>query len=154
MCLPISPPGQRARILSRSFGPDVHGYQGKSKFTWCKLWGEALPSGEQLQYASSFILYCDMRLNTLRLSYPNPSSFLKLVLIGFALAILPLLFAFGNAALYLDRLAEQSRNTVYQAVEATRASRVLSEQLTVMERSVRQYSARELFEFLMQSCTV
>lgn len=78
-----------------------------------------------------------MRMNTLRFSYPG--SFLKLMLIGFALAMLPLLFAFGNAALYLDRLAGQSRNTVYQAVEATRASRVLSEQLIVMERSVRQY---------------
>lgn len=78
-----------------------------------------------------------MRLNTLRFSYPN--SFLKLMLIGFALAMLPLLFAFGNAALYLDRLAGQSRNTVYHAVEATRASRALSEQLIVMERSVRQY---------------
>ena len=53
--------------------------------------------------------------------------------------MLPLLFAFANAALYVDRLAEQSRNTVAQAVQATRASRVLVEQLTLMERSVRQY---------------
>jgi len=73
----------------------------------------------------------------LRISYP--SSFLKLLLIGFALVMLPLLFAFGNAALHLERLAEQSRKAVYQAVEATRASRALSEQLTVMERSFRQY---------------
>jgi two-component system sensor histidine kinase GlrK len=68
-----------------------------------------------------------------------PGSFLKLLLIGFALIMLPLLFAFGNAALYLDRLAEQSRRTVYHAVEATRASRSLAEQLTVMERSTRQF---------------
>jgi len=68
-----------------------------------------------------------------------PKSFLKLLLIGFALAMLPLLFAFGNAALYLDRLAEQSRNTVTQAIQATRASRVLVEQLTLMERSARQF---------------
>lgn len=68
-----------------------------------------------------------------------PKSFLKLLLIGFALAMLPLLFAFGNAALYLDRLAEQSRSTVAQAIQATRASRVLVEQLTLMERSARQY---------------
>ncbi|HEY8117647.1 MAG TPA: HAMP domain-containing sensor histidine kinase [Methylophilaceae bacterium] len=53
--------------------------------------------------------------------------------------MLPLLFAFGNAALYLDRLAEQSRSTVAQAVQATRNSRVLVEELTLMERSVRQY---------------
>lgn len=73
----------------------------------------------------------------MRLAYP--SSFLKLLLIGFALAMLPLLFAFANAALYLDRLADQSQKTVYQAVEATRTSRVLTEQLTIMERSVRQH---------------
>ena len=73
----------------------------------------------------------------MRVAYPK--SFLKLLLIGFALAMLPLLFAFGNAALYLDRLAVQSRSTVAQAVQATRASRVLVEQLTFMERSARQY---------------
>lgn len=76
-------------------------------------------------------------MRRLRTLYPN--SFLKLLLIGFALTMLPLLFAFANAALYLDRLAEQSRKTVYQAVEATRSSRMLTEQLTTMERSVRQY---------------
>jgi len=73
----------------------------------------------------------------LRLGYPK--SFLKLLLIGFGLAMLPLLFAFGNVALYLDRLAEQSRNTVEQAVHATRSSRLLVEQLMLMERSTRQY---------------
>ena len=73
----------------------------------------------------------------MRIAYPK--SFLKLLLIGFALTMLPLLFAFGNAALYLDRLAEQSRKTVTQAVQATQASRGLVEQLTLMERSARQY---------------
>jgi len=68
-----------------------------------------------------------------------PKSFLKLLLFGFALAMLPLLFAFGNAAVYVDRLAEQSRNTVAQAVQATRSSRVLVEQLNLMERSARQF---------------
>lgn len=69
-----------------------------------------------------------------------PKSFLTLLLLGFALAMLPLLFAFGNAAVYVDRLAEQSTNTVVQAVQATRASRVLVEQLSRMERSARQYA--------------
>lgn len=76
-------------------------------------------------------------MTPLRLAYPN--SFLKLLLIGFALTMLPLLFAFANAALFLDRLAEQSRKTVFEAVEATRSSRALTEQLTLMERSTRQY---------------
>jgi two-component system sensor histidine kinase GlrK len=78
-----------------------------------------------------------MRLSNLRIAYPG--SFLKLLLIGFAMTMLPLLFAFANAALYLDQLAEQSRKTVHHAVDATRASRTLAEQLTAMERSTRQY---------------
>lgn len=76
-------------------------------------------------------------MKRIRVFYPN--SFLKLLLIGFTLTVLPLLFAFANAALYLDRLAVQSRKTVHQAVEATRASRVLTEQLTIIERGTRQY---------------
>lgn len=73
----------------------------------------------------------------MRISYPN--SFLKLLLVGFTLAILPLLLAFGSATLHVDRLAEQSQNTLAQAVQATRTSRVLIEQLNLMERSARQY---------------
>ncbi|MDP2248674.1 MAG: histidine kinase, partial [Nitrosomonadales bacterium] len=73
----------------------------------------------------------------MRIRYPN--SFLKLLLIGFILAMLPLLFAFGNATLHVDRLAEQSQSTLAQAVQATRTSRVLIEQLSLMERSARQY---------------
>ncbi|CAG0997585.1 two-component system, NtrC family, sensor histidine kinase GlrK [Methylophilaceae bacterium] len=57
--------------------------------------------------------------------------------------MLPLLFAFGNASLYVDRLAEQSQSTLAQAVQATRTSRVLIEQLNVMERSARQYFVLE-----------
>lgn len=76
-------------------------------------------------------------MKRLRIFYPN--SFLKLLSIGFVLTILPLLFAFANAALYLDRLADQSYKTVHRAVEATRASRVLTEQLTIIERGTRQY---------------
>jgi two-component system, NtrC family, sensor histidine kinase GlrK len=68
-----------------------------------------------------------------------PKSFFKLLLFGFALAMLPLLFAFGNASIHVDRLAEQSRNTIARAVQATRSSRVLVEQLSQMERSARQY---------------
>lgn len=68
-----------------------------------------------------------------------PDSFLKLLSIGFVLTMLPLLFAFANAALSLDSLATQSQQTVHRAVEATRASRELNAQLTVIERSTRQY---------------
>lgn len=72
-----------------------------------------------------------------------PKSFLTLLLFGFVLTMLPLLFAFGNTAIYLDRLATQSRDTVTQAVQVTRTSRALVEQITLMERSARQYFVLE-----------
>jgi len=68
-----------------------------------------------------------------------PKSFLQLILMGFVLVSLPLFFAFFNAALYVDRLANQSQKAVYQAVQATQGSRILVEQLTQMERSIRQF---------------
>jgi len=68
-----------------------------------------------------------------------PSSFLKLLLIGFAFAILPLLWAFANANIAFDRLAKQSELTISNAVKTTRASRIMQEQLHLMERSIRQY---------------
>lgn len=68
-----------------------------------------------------------------------PKSFLKLLLIGFALAILPLLAAFISANVYFDKLTKQSLFNMSQAVETTRASRILLEELAVMERSARQY---------------
>jgi two-component system sensor histidine kinase GlrK len=68
-----------------------------------------------------------------------PKSFLQLILLGFVLVSLPLFFAFLNAALYVDRLANQSQKAVYQAVQATQGSRIIVEQLTQMERTVRQF---------------
>jgi two-component system sensor histidine kinase GlrK len=73
----------------------------------------------------------------LRLVYPK--SFLTLLLIGFSLVALPFLFAFANATLYLDNITQQSRVAVTQAVQATRDSRTLVEQLGLMERVTRQY---------------
>lgn len=73
----------------------------------------------------------------MRIHYPD--SFLKLLLIGFAFAILPLLWAFANANIAFDKLAKQSEITISNAVETTRASRELQEQVHLMERSVRQY---------------
>ena len=73
----------------------------------------------------------------MRIRYP--SSFLKLLLIGFAFATLPLLLAFINANIAFDKLAKQSEMTISNAVETTRAGRVLQEQLHLMERGIRQY---------------
>ncbi|MFW5431945.1 MAG: ATP-binding protein [Methylophilaceae bacterium] len=68
-----------------------------------------------------------------------PGSFLTLLLIGFAFAILPLLWAFTNANIAFGHLAKQSEATISQAVETTRLSRVLQEKSELMERSARQY---------------
>jgi len=61
------------------------------------------------------------------------------LLIGFLLAILPLLFAFADAALTIDKMAAQSRFALQQAVKISHANRDLIEQITRMERSARQY---------------
>lgn len=68
-----------------------------------------------------------------------PSSFLTLLLIGFSFAIVPLLWAFANANIAFDKLAMQSQITISKSVEATRAGRVMQEQLHLMERSSKQY---------------
>jgi two-component system sensor histidine kinase GlrK len=73
------------------------------------------------------------------MSIHYPGSFLKLLLIGFAFAIFPLLWAFTNANIAFDKLAEQSESTINNAVKTTRAVRILQEQAYLMERSIRQY---------------
>ena len=67
-----------------------------------------------------------------------PRSFLKLLLVGFALVALPLIFALINNAISIDRLVNRSQRAVYQAAQATQSSRQLAELLTAMERSARQ----------------
>lgn len=64
----------------------------------------------------------------MRFHYPR--SFLKLLLIGFALVALPLIFALINNAISIDRLANRSQRAVYQAAQATQSSRQLAELLT------------------------
>jgi two-component system sensor histidine kinase GlrK len=68
-----------------------------------------------------------------------PASFLRLLLLAFAVVALPLVLAFVSAALYVERLAEQSQTAVGQAAQAARESRLLMEQVTGLERAARQY---------------
>jgi two-component system sensor histidine kinase GlrK len=68
----------------------------------------------------------------------NPKSFLKLILLGFTLVGVPLIVALINSAVSIDRLADQSRKAVYQAVQITLASHTLTNEINLMERSVRQ----------------
>lgn len=74
-----------------------------------------------------------------KFNLPRPKSFLKLILLGFSFVVLPLLVALGLAAWYTDQMADQSQRAVYQAALATQSSRMLVEQVTVMERAARQY---------------
>lgn len=68
----------------------------------------------------------------------NPKSFLKLILIGFSLVTLPLILALINSAVSIDQLSTQSRKAVYQAAQIAHGSRVMVDEITAMERSVRQ----------------
>ena len=63
-----------------------------------------------------------------------------LLLVGFALIALPLMFALINNAISIHELSTKSQRAVYNAVQATQNSRLLIELLTGMERSARQYS--------------
>jgi two-component system, NtrC family, sensor histidine kinase GlrK len=74
----------------------------------------------------------------MQLHYPR--SFLKLILAGFALAVLPLILALVYNAYQIHSLADHSQRTLYQAVQATQTSRTLMEHVTAMERSVRQFA--------------
>ena len=73
------------------------------------------------------------------MQFNYPRSFLKLILAGFALAVIPLVLALVYNAFAVRRLADHSERTLYQAVQATQASRSLIEYVTAMERSVRQF---------------
>lgn len=72
-----------------------------------------------------------------------PRSFLKLILIGFVLVTAPLVIALGSGVLSIRQLADQSEQAVYQSVRVARDSRTLVEEVTAMERSLRQYSVLE-----------
>ena len=69
----------------------------------------------------------------------RPKSFLKLVLIGFALVMLPLIVAVIDATIRVDRIAEQSQRTISRAVQVLQGSRTLAEQATAMERYIKQF---------------
>ena len=69
-----------------------------------------------------------------------PKSFPMLILAGFSLAVVPLIFALVNNAVSIRELATKSQRAVYNAVQATQSSRQLIEQITSMERSARQFS--------------
>lgn len=73
------------------------------------------------------------------MKFYRPKSVLSLVLIGFSMVALPLIFSLVYAVINVDRLVDQSRQALFQAVQATNGSLMLAEQITSMERSTRQF---------------
>jgi two-component system sensor histidine kinase GlrK len=69
-----------------------------------------------------------------------PKSFVKLAAMALALVALPLVIALLTSALSVDRFASRSQDAVHAAVRATQASRRMSELVTSLERSARQYA--------------
>ena len=63
-----------------------------------------------------------------------PRSFLGLCLAGFMLVAVPLVGALAYSAWHTERLAEQSRNAVFNASQAARASRTLVNRIGSIER--------------------
>src|SRR6202521_4872345 len=82
----------------------------------------------------------------MRFTYPR--SFLALLLIGFSIVALPLLFALLSNALAFERLAGLSEQAVHSAVKVTQASRSLAAVVTSLERSARQYAVAGEATFL------
>jgi two-component system sensor histidine kinase GlrK len=74
----------------------------------------------------------------MRLTYPR--SFLGLLLVGFSIVAAPLLFALFSNALAFERLATLSEQAVHSAVKVTELSRALLGNITLLERSARQYA--------------
>jgi len=64
---------------------------------------------------------------------------LELVIAGFAVVALPLIVALVTGAFYVDKLTTQSQQALQRAVQAGQTSRMLAEQLSNMERNIRQF---------------
>ncbi len=69
----------------------------------------------------------------------RPKSVLGLILVGFTLVALPLIWAVYRGANHVEQLALQSETLVLHAVQVTRESEQLVELLTALERYARQY---------------
>jgi two-component system sensor histidine kinase GlrK len=69
---------------------------------------------------------------------PYPRSFLGLLLAGFTVVAFPLVAALAYSAWSTERLAEQSRNAVFSASQAARASRSLVNRISSIERLAQQ----------------
>ncbi len=77
-----------------------------------------------------------------------PRTILQLMVVGFAVVLIPLAAALMTSVLYVDQLSTQSRHTVVQVAEAVRNSRMLLQQVNDMERNARVYQVVQKASFL------
>lgn len=69
----------------------------------------------------------------------RPRSFQVLILIGFAVVLMPLLVTMIAAEISVTRLVDKGTEAVYRSVAATDGGRILLERLLDLERKSRQY---------------
>lgn len=69
----------------------------------------------------------------------RPKSIRRLLLVGFALVVFPLLAALIHATWSVDQLVAQGQRALFATVRATQSSQLLVEAITAMERNARQY---------------
>jgi two-component system sensor histidine kinase GlrK len=74
---------------------------------------------------------------------PYPRSFLGLLLAAFTFVLVPLVAALAYSAWNTERLAEQSRNAVFSASQAARASRSLVNRIGSIERLAQQMAVTQ-----------
>jgi len=86
----------------------------------------------------------------------RPKSILHLILLGFFLVALPLIIGLVFATISVDRLVNQSQQTLLDSVFITQSSHALIEAVTAMERNARQYQVlgdRVLFDVYAENHT-
>jgi two-component system, NtrC family, sensor histidine kinase GlrK len=80
------------------------------------------------------------QMGRVKLRYPirYPKSFFKLLAVGFALAVFPLVAGLVANMFAIERLANQSQRAVYDAARVVHATRELSETSSSLERAAQQ----------------
>jgi two-component system, NtrC family, sensor histidine kinase GlrK len=69
---------------------------------------------------------------------PYPRSFLGLLILGFGLALTPLVIGLATSAVYTDRLAVRAQSALQQAVQVTQTTRRIAAVIRELERSAKQ----------------
>ncbi|MDE2306089.1 MAG: histidine kinase [Gammaproteobacteria bacterium] len=70
---------------------------------------------------------------------PRPKSLSGLMLVGFTIVAIPLLFAIVSAAVQMNRLSNRSQELVIHGMQGTRNTQLLFENIGVLERTARLY---------------